>query len=281
MNKTLMSKAWTYRNARKAWKRWRFVRAGMKPWTKGYVEYKEREIERVLGEKSFCAEKLPRGYGFRLDERIVEYPWFFSRLRAGAGRLLDAGSVLNSEFLLEQAALQGKTIHICTLSPEQRCSWQKGISYLYEDLRRLPYCDDLFDWIACLSTIEHVGMDNSLYTGEHSKEEPRPTEYLGALLELKRVLKPGGTIYLSAPFGKAANHRWFQVFDQGMVEKMIETFEPREDRRDYFLYHADGWRACKPEEAAEATVFDVHSAKGYDVDFAAAARAVVCLELRK
>jgi hypothetical protein len=29
---TLMSKAWTYRNAEKAWKGWRFARAGMKPW---------------------------------------------------------------------------------------------------------------------------------------------------------------------------------------------------------------------------------------------------------
>jgi SAM-dependent methyltransferase len=276
-----MSKAWTYRNARKAWRRWRFVRAGMKPWTKGYVEYKEREIERILSEKSFRVDGLPRGYGFRLDERIVEYPWLFSRLQAGAGRLLDAGSVLNSELLLDQPALQEKKSHICTLSPEKNCYWRKGVSYLYEDLRQLPYCDDLFDWIVCLSTIEHVGMDNLLYTGESTKEELRPNDYLRALLELKRVLKPGGTIYLSAPFGKAANHRWYQIFDQLMVEKMIETFKPREDRRDYFLYHADGWRSCQPEQAAEATAFDVHSAKGYDVDFAAAARAVVCLELRK
>src|SRR2546421_8665154 len=126
-----MSKAWTYRSAQKAWKRWRFVRAGMKPWTKGYVEYKEREIERILSERSFCVEGLPRGYGFRLDERVVEYPWLFSRLQVGVGRLLDAGSVLNSEFLLEQPALQEKTIHICTLSPEKDCYWRKGISYLY------------------------------------------------------------------------------------------------------------------------------------------------------
>jgi hypothetical protein len=276
-----MSKAWTYRNARKAWRRWRFVRAGMKPWTKGYVEYKEREIKLVLAEKSFCVESLPHRYGFRLDERIVEYPWLFSRLPNGGGRLLDAGSALNHEFLLDQPALQKKTVHICTLAPEKDCFWRKGISYLYEDLRQLPYCDDLFDWIVCMSTIEHVGMDNALYTGQSASAETQPAEYLSALLELKRVLKPGRTIYVTAPFGKAANHRWFQVFDQRMVEKMIETFGPEENRCDYFLYQADGWRSCQPQEAAEARVFDVHSANGYDPDFAAAAQAVFCLELRK
>ena len=143
----------------------------MKPWMKGYIEYKEDEIARLLREGSFAANKLPARYGFRLDERIIEYPWLFSRLPTGEGRLLDAGSVLNFEFVLEQPALRKKKIDICTLAPEPRCFWRKGISYVYEDLRQLPYCDGLFDWIVCLSTIEHVGMDNALYTGAAAKDE--------------------------------------------------------------------------------------------------------------
>jgi len=254
----------------------------MKPWTKGYVEYKEHEIARVLAERSFNAAKLPAGYGFRLDERIIEYPWLFSRLPAGKGRLLDAGSVLNFEFLLEQPTLGEKKIDICTLAPEPRCFWRKGISYIYEDLRQLSYHSDLFDWIVCLSTIEHVGMDNALYTGAAAaKDESRPRDYLTALAELKRVLKPGGTIYITAPFGKAADHGWFQVFDHEMVESLIRNFEPSDVKQDYFLYRADGWRRCDPAEAATATIFNIHTAEGYDPDFAAAARAVFCLELRK
>jgi SAM-dependent methyltransferase len=253
----------------------------MKPWTDGYLEYQEDEIARVLREKSFSGKQLPRGCGFRLDERIIEYPWLFSRLPAGEGRLLDAGSTLNFEFLLEQPALGKKKIDICTLAPEQHCYWRKGISYVYEDLRALPYRDEVFDWIVCLSTIEHVGMDNALYAGGHAKEESRPDDYLRAVRELKRVLKSGGTIYLSAPFGKAANLGWYQVFDRGMVEKTIQAFEPTEIEQNYFLYRNDGWQSCEAGDAADATVFDIHSAKGYDADFAAAARAGFCLELRK
>src|SRR5581483_4544074 len=206
-----MTKQWSYQSARGAWKRWRFVRNGMRPWTNGYLEYKQREIQRALQEKSFCAKQLPRGYGFRLDERIIEYPWFFSRLPPGHGRLLDAGSTLNFEFVLEQPALRDKKIDICTLAPEARCFWRKGVSYMYEDLRALPYRDELFDWIVCLSTIEHVGMNNALYSGSHENEESRAHDYLRAVLELKRVLKFGGILYLSAPFGKAANLGWYQV----------------------------------------------------------------------
>ena len=172
---------------RNAWRRWRFVRSGMKPWTKGYVEDKEHEIARVLREKSFRAAELPAGYGFRLDERIIEYPWLFSRLPEGPGRLLDAGSVLNFEFVLEQPALREKKIDICTLAPEPRCFWRKGISYVYEDLRQLPYCNDWFDWIVCLSTIEHVGMDNALYTGGRISAGETPAATQRERIEAKRL----------------------------------------------------------------------------------------------
>jgi SAM-dependent methyltransferase len=280
VNRFSMSKA--LQNARRAWRRWRFVRNGMKPWKTGYLEYKDDEIARVLRDGSFSADELPAGYGFRLDERIIEYPWLFSRLPMGEGWLLDAGSTLNFQFLLEQPALQQKKVHICTLAPESRCFSRKGVSYVYDDLRCLPYRDDLFDWIVCLSTIEHVGMDNALYTGRGQHADPScPDDYLVALLELKRVLKPGGAIYITAPFGKAANHRWFQVFDHEMVRSLIRNFAPVDLNENYFLYRAEGWQKCAPEDAATATIFDIHSARDYDADFAAAARAVFCLEMKK
>jgi len=246
------------------------------------MEYKIDAITRALRAADFSSAKLPPGYGFRLDERIVEYPWLFSRLPTVPGALLDAGSVLNFDFLLDHPRLKSKKLHICTLAPESDCFWTRGISYLFEDLRRLPYRDEWFEWVVCLSTLEHVGMDNTLlYTGDAAQKQAQPQDYLTALRELNRVLKPGGTLYLSVPYGRAARHGWLQIFDQGMIENVIAAFAPVEHSAAYFLYHADGWRASDAQEAGNATFFDIHHSQGYDPDFAASARAVCCLELKK
>ena len=272
----------SFRNVRKTWKRRRFLRSGMKPWTKGYIEHKLHEIARILREGNFSADKLPESYGFRLDERIVEYPWFFSRLPTGPGVLLDAGSVLNFDFLLDHPALQKKQLHICTLAPESDCFWQKGVSYLFDDLRKLPYRDGWFDWVVSISTLEHVGMDNTLlYTTDASKKESKLRDYLLAVAELKRVLKPGGTFYVSVPFGRAATHDFLQIFDQAKIDELVRAFEPSTCTMEYFLYHPDGWKRSTASEAGDATFFNIHEAKGYDADFAASARAVCCLELKK
>src|SRR6202521_3837783 len=122
-----MSKSPFYRDLRRAWKRWRFKRSGRRPWSSGYLEYKNHEIARWLQPGAFAIPSLPPGYGFRLDERIVEYPWLFSRLPAEPGALLDAGSVLNFDYLLDHALLQNKKLHICTLAPESECFWKRGI----------------------------------------------------------------------------------------------------------------------------------------------------------
>ncbi len=268
-----------YRMAREKY----FYLTGMKPWTRGYEEYKGRQLMQALRSNPFNLGKLPSGYGFRLDERVVEYPWFLSRIPAeGSGTLLDAGSVLNFDFILRQDALKNKKIFISTLAPETLCYWRDGISYVYEDLRSSCFRDEYFDWIASLSTIEHIGLDNTmLYTTDVSKNETKGTTYLEAVREYKRMLKPGGTLYLSFPFGRKEEHGWFQIFDAEMLDQVIQAFGPQRVQEFHFKYEPEGWRESSREESKDATYFDIHTQKKYDSDFAAASRAIVCLEMTK
>jgi hypothetical protein len=67
-----MSKPGFIKNWQRVGKRRSFLRSGMKPWTRGYIEYKLDEIARVLRLGSFPSGDLTAGYGHRLDERIVE-----------------------------------------------------------------------------------------------------------------------------------------------------------------------------------------------------------------
>jgi SAM-dependent methyltransferase len=260
-----------------------YLAGGKRPFTTGYGIYKERRISEALARGDFDAARLPRGWGVRLDERIVEYPWFFSRLPAGPGKLLDAGSVLNFGCLLAHRSLTGKRVFISTLAPERvRPRARPDVSYVYEDLRHTCFRDEYFDWVVSLSTLEHVGMDNTaFYTTDTSRREQRPQDYLRVVGELRRVLKPGGVLYASVPFGHQANLGWLQVFDASMVDRLSERFGPASYREHHFRYEHDGWRASSREGSRDATYFDYHRTERHDADGAAAARAVVCLELVK
>lgn len=259
-----------------------YLHTGRRPWSRGYGEYRQGEIRRVLDHGLFDAERLPHGYGFRLDERVIEYPWLFDRLPVGGGVLLDAGSVLNHRFLLERDRLREKRVFISTLAPEP-CSFNAlGVSYVYEDLRSSCFRNDYLDWVVCLSTLEHVGMDNTMiYTADESKKEHAPLSYLDAIRELHRMLKPGGYLYLSVPFGEAKSYGWFQIFDAPKVDALIKAFAPASYKEFHFRYLPEGWAVSSREQSAGATYFDIHKTRAYDPDFAAASRAVVCLELVK
>ena len=261
---------------------WLYPVFGMKPWRLGYVPYKFTAIRRAIAQGVLNDGVLPTGHGFRLDERVVEYPWFFSRLPSSEGNLLDAGSVLNYSFLLSQPALANKRVFISTLAPESDCYWSRAVSYVYEDLRDSCFRDNYFDWVVSLSTIEHIGLDNTmLYTQDETKCENDDDAYLAAVKEFKRVLKPNGTLFLSMPYGQHRNHGWFKIFDAEMVDRIIKAFAPAEYRESHFKYKADGWLVSDREQSSGATYFDIHTQKHYAADFAAASRAVVCLELRK
>ena len=260
----------------------RFKRNGCRPWSPGYTEYKWAALGTALARPDFPAAAGMPGYGYRLDERIVELPWFFSRLPAGPGTLLDAGSALNHPPLLDHPRLAGKRLFISTLAPERRAQWDRGISYVYEDLRQTCFRADFFDWIACISTLEHVGLDNTvLYTGDPARKETDREGYLELVDVLRSRLKPGGRLFLSVPFGRRKNHGWFQVFDGRMLDGIRSRFAPAECRETVFMYADDRWNLADRDSARDATCFDVHAGLPPAPDHCAFSRAVACLELTR
>lgn len=260
----------------------RFLDSGNHPWTPGYEIHKEKQIVAAVNDASHDPRALRSGHGWRLDERVVEYPWFFSNLPDGPGRLLDAGSVLNFPYLLLHPKIAQKKAFVSTLAPEAWAAWQNGVSYVFEDLRDSCFRDDYFDSVCCLSTLEHVGLDNTmLYTADTSKNEQNTGSYRDFLLELRRILKPGGTLYLTVPFGRHVNHGWFQVFDAEMADELIATFAPSAVDETIYQYQPEGWVNSGRDSAKDCLYFDIHKQKDYDPDYAAASRAVICLMLTK
>ena len=257
-----------------------FQRYTRRPFGRGYLSYRQIQLPQYVN-ALFPERTLPEGWGLWLDERAVEYPWFFSRLPAEEGRLLDVGSVLNYDFVLSHPKLNHKTISILTLAPEADCYWRRGISYVYGDIRDCCFHDDYFDWVACISTLEHVGMNNTqFYTADATKNERNPESQWAAVAELRRIVRPGGVLYLTLPFGQYADHGWLQVFDAARVDRLLEVFHPQASRIDYFRYTSTGWQLSSAAECRDARYFDALQRNGSVTDLAAA-EAVVCLELAK
>ena len=264
----------------------KYLASGRKPWTEGYIEYKEKNLKEVLSDRNLLDRfayhrELPPNYGSRLDERIVEYPWVLARLGTVDHFLLDAGSALNYNYILDLPILRSRSIVIYNLSPENVVR-RSNVSYIYGDLRRTILKSECFDEIVCISTLEHVGMNNTfLYSKDPRFNEFRPDDYQDVVREFKRSLKPGGKLFITVPYGRYENLGWLQQFDHQKIETVLEVFGGLANSVAYYKYFADGWQVVDADACTESSYFDIHNRSDYEPDYVAAARAVACIEMVK
>lgn len=182
------------------------------------------------------------------NERVIELPLAFEVMDLGTpGRVLDAGCACNQEMSTPVAelthltqSLESEPIH---RGPDGRV--QAHRTYVAGDLRELrtwpaDWPDRHFDRVVCISTLEHVGMDNRHYGGP---EEHDPDSVVKAVAELWRVC--AGTLLITVPFHHqpcmAGKWRYFtpETLDQLYPAGMIEDA----DNLELYFYakEVDGW----------------------------------------
>jgi SAM-dependent methyltransferase len=270
---------------------------GARPFGEAYRQAKWKIIGDAIADHSLvqrfaAAARLPRGFGIGIDERCVEYPWLFSRLSQGPERLLDAGSTFNHDPVITSAVLENKKLFILTLAPEANCFWRRGVSYLYADLRDVPIRDWFYDTIVCVSTLEHVGCDNRLITGNEAHREHLKDDFCLAMREMQRVLRPQGRLLLTVPYGAYRDFGVFQQFDRSLLSRAIEAFGKTVSAREtFYRYDHEGWNVATASDCAASEYVGWAAAmwQGKPVpepwpiepDKAVAARAVACVELTK
>jgi SAM-dependent methyltransferase len=272
----------------------KYLQNGRLPWSEGYHEYKEQEIDNSINNVNIInkfrnKESLPKNYGMYLDERIIEYPWLLSQINSNKKTILDAGSILNFPNIIRLPIFSNFKIDIVTLHPESFTEKNSRISYLYEDIRYLPQKNDYYDEIYCISTLEHIGMDNSIYTNDQNFIEKKSSDYLLAIDELKRVLKPNGNLIITVPYGLNKNFGYFQQFNSNMISELINRFSPMYKDEVYFKYSDNQWNFSDKISCDNEVAFNIHETKyfnsksnrDYDSDLAACSRSILCLKLTK
>jgi O-antigen chain-terminating methyltransferase len=116
-----------------------------------------------------------------------------------------------------------------------------GIRTVVADVRQLPFGDDAFDVVVCISTLEHVGRDNRRYGADAERDEGATGT---ALEELRRVVAPDGRLVVTVPCGEREDHGWFVQLDPAGWNHEFLAAGFRVAEEEIYALGAEGWRAA-------------------------------------
>ena len=100
-------------------------------------------------------------YGAGQNERAIEIPWALSKYNNEA-KVLEVGCSFayeNPEYVPALLALNIPELHGLDISSRDAPDFIKKTA----DIRQSGYETGFFDLVLCISTLEHVGMDNTKY----------------------------------------------------------------------------------------------------------------------
>ncbi len=195
------------------------------------------------------------------DERVIEIPWVLSRLVAH-GRVVEVGYAFAEPVYL--AGLLRTAVELVGVDLAERDV--PDMERVSADVRSLPLADRSVDQVLLVSTLEHVGADN---TGYGLGAESDPASRVDALRELGRIVRPSGRVLVTVPLGEPGEHGWFRLDDvRGWTGLFVSAGLFVEDQEAYELTD-EGWRPA-PAFRADGV--------GYG-DRGPAASAVLCTEL--
>ena len=155
---------------------------------------------------------------------------------------------------------------VATLAPESTNFLARGVSYLFADLRHLPFATASFDQVLCISVLEHVGMDNRVYGSSATATTSPEAEAQTALSELQRILRPGGRLLLSVPFGQRTTMGWQRQFDRNDLDLLLSGISASAVKITVYARDAGGWQLSSLESAAQCS-------------YANGAHAVACVDV--
>ena len=173
-------------------------------------------------------------FGIGDTERCIEIPWAISCYR-GERRVLDIGYANAESRYLDPLRALGIPM-LYGLDMVGRAV--PGIQAVVGDIMRAPFHDNAFDLIICVSTIEHVGWDNTIYFQGGVSQDPEGD--IKAIKEMARITRRGGRMVITVPYGRLHNYGWFQQYDRGHLDRLISASGCRVLRKDLYIY-TDGW----------------------------------------
>jgi len=208
------------------------------------------------------------------DERICEYPYvvhWLLEMEKGSD-LLDIGCVMNNKLMTTVVRELCGRVWLLNPARDPIIHLQNPLQYELARLEAAFENGEQFPCITCLSTIEHIGFDNSQYRVESLPAYYRPTDepLISSVSKIADLLAPGGSVLISVPFGyrEALIHPGTlkiasQVFDQQSMDRALDTFSSRGVRASLEIFEADskGWKQVDAQRCAGRYAHGVPAAR--------------------
>ena len=219
----------------------------------------DREVKRAMSTPQLqfpSSVTLPKAYGVHMSERVVEI--LLARLTYKPGkRILDVGhaNAINAHLRMLDSLTKPLDITGIDITPAADAVLSHYTHSVVGNIMKSDFPADTFDLIWCISALEHFGMDNSVYTDQFVLDTEMDIKALG---EMVRILRPGGTVYVSVPFGKLEDHQWHRNYGKERWQKLLDVARPSARIDELYFKYSDGagWSTVNAEELAHVGYFD-------------------------
>jgi len=177
-------------------------------------------------------------------EREVEIPFMLAHLPEPPLKILDVGcSHSNIIYELDKLGYDIHGIDMVQCNP----AFEK---FYLGDARNMPYNDNEFDYILCISALEHFGKVGTPYKTDKVEDL---TADVKAMREMYRVLKKGGKLILTLPVGYGEPHwyMWVRFYNEEVLQRILGEFDIISIRYSYLLKKngKEQWHTTNKETA--------------------------------
>ena len=174
-----------------------------------FLKYKRRFDWRMLKRRPFIKKAL-------LNERIIEIPFAIDALSGipKTSKVLDLGC-MESVLPLFLAGLGFKVTGFDFREYPYRVP---NFEFRQGSILELPFEKDSFEAATCVSTIEHIGI------GFYDDPKDNVSSDIKGMSEVRRVLKTGGLLILTVPFGKALVNNQQRIYGREGLDKLLAGF---------------------------------------------------------
>lgn len=187
-----------------------------------------------------------------LSERSIEIPWTMERLR---GTVIDIGS--------------SSAVYLSQLPPGSYLLDQRPLTepvpdtlkFLQSDARAIPLQDNTVDTVLCLSTYEHFGKAHDPY-GTVAEDYELVAQQ--CLAEMWRLVRPGGQLILTLPFGPSEQYSWLRVFSYDDLLREFASIWYNLTEIEFFRYSRflNTYYSVPPDECKEGYDMEVKRSRG-------------------